>query len=393
MEIEEVLSYWRVIKKRLWLIILLFVATMAVVLVTTLTAAPVYSATVKLQVIGSEPQQVSLFSTVRASTVGDEIAGVQSEFTSILKNGLVAWRTIASLNLNMGAVDLLNAIGLVVDGEAIYVTAQADTPQKAEKIVNAHVDNALSYYREYRALPAKVTRQFLTQQVAAAGETLAETKDALLKFKLKNNIESLDRELLAYQDMIRTLETQRDASAVQEQSSRTLASAYRSEAASAKLEMDKVVITATATLALYRDEVGHYQELAVQHEAEAEAHKTAKGEYDQLISQKGAELLALIGLSKESGSLERAVSVAESNYNFLLSKENEAKLKETTALGVGYIQITEPARTPDAPAQSSLPKLAALGAVSSILAGIIFAFILEFLEGLGRAVSSKERAK
>jgi len=394
MEMEEVLGYWRVIRKRLWLILLLFVVTVGIILAISLTAAPVYRATVKLQVIGSEPQQVSLFGTVRAASVSEEIAAVQNEFASILKNGLVGWRTIASLNLSMGAYELLNLISVVRDGDSIYVTAEADTPQQAEAVVNAHVENALSYYRDYRALPARVTRQFLSQQTNAQGEILAEAKDALLRFKLKNNVESLDRELVAYQDMIRSLEAQRDGSVVEERRARTLATNYRTEAANARVELDKIATTeATATQAYWKETIQSYQREAVTQEALADGHKAAREEYDRLISQRGAELLALIGLSKEYSALQRAVSLAESNYNFLLSKENEAKLKEATVLGVGYIQIVEKARTPDAPAQSDLTRLLALGAIGSILAGIILAFILEFFESLGRAVTSKQRAK
>jgi len=391
MDAEEFLSYWRVIRKRLWLILLLFIATMGVILVMTLTAPPVYRATVKMQVIGSEPQQVSLFSPVYSGPVADEIAAVQGEFTSALKNGLVAWRTIASLNLSMGAIDLLDRISVSRDGDAVYVTAEADTPQEAEAIVNAHVDEALNYYREYRALPSRVTLQFLSKQVAGAGDTLAEAQDALLKFKLENNVESLPRELSAYQDLIRSLEAQRDASKMEELRAQETANAYRAEAARAKGELDKWIDNeeAIATQSYYKETMRRYEQLAADQDAIAAGHKVAKDEYEQLILRKESELLGLISLSEEYNKLERALGLAEGDYNFLLSKKNEAKLKETTALGIGYIQIVEPARTPDAPAQSDLLRLAAVGGVVSILVGIILAFVLEFFEQLGRAVAKK----
>lgn len=394
MDMEEFLTYWRVIRKRLWLILLLLIATLAVIVATSVTAPPVYRATVKLQVVGSEPQEVTLFSTVRAASLSEEIAATQNEFVSVLQNGLVAWRTIAALNLGMSAAELLDCISVSKDGDAIYVTVEADTPQAAEAIVNAHVDKALAYYRDYRALPARVTRQFLSQQVAAEGEKLSEAQDALLKFKLENNIDSLERELAAYQDMIRALKTQRDNTQVEELRARQKAAAYREEAAKAQAELGKWTETeASATQAYYKETVQRYERMAADEEAIAEGHKAAKEELDRLIMQKEAELLALIGLSAKHNELQRAVNLAEANYNFLLSKENEAKLKETTALGIGYIQIVEPARTPDAPAQSNLPRLVALGAVASLLAGVILAFILEFFEGLGRTVSTKEKAK
>jgi uncharacterized protein involved in exopolysaccharide biosynthesis len=392
MDINEFLNYWRVIKKRLWLILLIFLATMGVILATSLTAAPVYRASVKVQIIGSEPQQVSLFGQVRSASVSEELAAVQAEFRSVLSSGLVAWRTIASLNLSISAADLLAGITSVEDGDSMIVTAESDTPQLAEAIINAHVDNAIQYYRDYRALPARVTKQFLVQQVDAQGEILAEAKDALLKFKLKNNVDSMERELVAYQDMIRAYKNLRDTALIEEQRNLSEAASYRAAAEATRAELERVAPADTsAAYASYLDTIRVYQRQAAEFDAAASGQKTAAREYDQLIAQKEAELLALVGFSKEADALARAVSLAEQNYNFLLSKANEAQLKEATAQGVGYIQVVEKARTPDAPAKSNLPRLAAVGAVASLLAGIILAFVIEMFESLGRSVTSRER--
>jgi uncharacterized protein involved in exopolysaccharide biosynthesis len=390
MDITEFLTYWQVIRKRLWLIALLFIATMAVILVTGLTSPPVYRATVKLQVVGSEPEQVSLFGNVRTTTTTDEIATVQNEFVSVLKNGLVAWRTIAELNLSASALDVLNRISIVREGDAIYVTAEADTPQGAESLVTTHVDKAIQYYREYRALPARVAREFLTAQLQEAGDRLAQAKDALLKFKLQNNLDSLERELNAYQDIIRALEAQRDAASVEEQKALAVAQSYRAEAQKAQAELDKLSETA-ASRAYYQETARRFLQLAAEQDAAAAGHRAARAELDQQISQKESELLALIGLREKYDQLNREVALAEQDYNFLLAKENEARLKEAAALQVGYIQITEPARTPDAPAQSNLPRLAAVGGVTSLMVGIILAFVLEFIEGLSGALRRRGR--
>ncbi len=390
MEMSEFLTYWQVIRKRLWLIALLFIATMAVIVVTSLTSPPVYRATVKLQVVGSEPEQVSLFGNVRTTSTTDEIAAVEGEFVGVLKNGLVAWRTIAELNLSASALDVLNRISITREGGAIYVTAEADTPQGAESLVTTHVDKAIQYYREYRALPARVAREFLTQQLQVAGDRLAQAKDALLKFKLQNNLDSLERELNAYQDLIRALKAQRDAAQVDEQRALAAAEAYRAEAQKAQTEMEKLSETAVSR-AYYQEAVRRFLQLAAEQEAAAASHQAARSELDRQVAQKEAELLALIGLREKYDQLNREVALAEQDYNFLLSKENEARLKEAAALQVGYIQITEPARTPDAPAQSNLPRLAAIGGVTSLMVGIILAFIIEFVEGLSGAVRRRER--
>ena len=90
----------------------------------------------------------------------------------------------------------------------------------------------------------------------------------------------------------------------------------------------------------------------------------------------------LLALTTEFDGLLRAVGRVQSNYNFLTEKESEARLKVSQATNVSFIQIIEPARTPDRPAPSSTPKLLATGVVVSLLAGVILAFILEFLSSL-----------
>jgi len=391
MDIAELLSYWQVIRKRLWLILLIFVVVIGVILATSLTAAPVYRASVTVQVIGSESQQVSLFGTVRSASASEELAAVQADFRRVLSNGLVAWRTIASLNLSISATELLQGISSVEDGDSMVITAQAETPQLAEAIANEHVKQAIQYYRDYQALPSRVTKQFLIQQVEAQGEVLAEAKDALLSFKLKNNVDSLERELLAYQDMIRAYENERDTAAIEEQRARNVAGSYRAALDATKAEIARLGLDETSDeYAAYQDALRGYERQAADAEAAAAGHKIARDEYDQLVAKKEAELLAMVGISKEADALERAVSVAETNYDFLLSKANEAKLKEATAQGVGYIQITQEARTPDASAKSNLPRLLVVGAIASLLAGIILAFLIELFENLSRSVTARE---
>ena len=59
--------YLNIIRKRLWLIGLLFLVTVGVILAITYTAKPRYRATVRLQVMATYPSDVALFSTTRSS--------------------------------------------------------------------------------------------------------------------------------------------------------------------------------------------------------------------------------------------------------------------------------------------------------------------------------------
>ena len=73
------------------------------------------------------------------------------------------------------------------------------------------------------------------------------------------------------------------------------------------------------------------------------------------------------------------MSRAQSIYNFLTGKESKARLKKSQAANVSFIQIIEPARTPDRPAPSRTRNMLMVGTIVSLIGGTIFAFILEFL--------------
>jgi uncharacterized protein involved in exopolysaccharide biosynthesis len=132
---------------------------------------------------------------------------------------------------------------------------------------------------------------------------------------------------------------------------------------------------------------------ATNEEARALAARTEIQRLGTLIEDRGAELASLISLTEQYDALKQSLAQAESNYYFLSNKENEALLKEDQALNVGFIQIVEPARRPDQPAPSQMTRLLLVAGVSSILGGVILAFVLEFLSSVGRAMRQQAKAK
>ncbi|MBC7222865.1 MAG: hypothetical protein H5T59_01075, partial [Anaerolineae bacterium] len=132
MQDSDFLRAIRIIRKRLWLIALIFLVTMGVIFYTQLTAGEVYQAAVRLQVLAMEPGEVGLFSTFRAQGTSDEIIATQNEFIAVLQAGFVAWETVAELNLNMSAAQLLDRITILRDADFVTVVVQASTPQEAE---------------------------------------------------------------------------------------------------------------------------------------------------------------------------------------------------------------------------------------------------------------------
>jgi uncharacterized protein involved in exopolysaccharide biosynthesis len=362
----ETVSYFKIIAKRWWLIALILMVTIAVILLNSMTAKPVYRAFVKLQVIAAESQEVSLFAPARPVGSREEIVAVQVQFDAALRSGSVAWQTINDLGLGISAAELLSGLTVNADGEFLNVNSVAEDPLLVEAIATKHVENAFDYYGQIRAKPSTVALQFIQLQLVAEEQALAKAQDDLLEFKVEHNLDSLPREVTAIQDQLRDLHLERGKLVAEHEKAQAIADHYLTEAA-------KTGSTEAAV---------NYQRLAAGQDAIVAGLGAQEAQYDELIAQQEAKLVELLNLTIEFDALLRAVSRVQDNYSFLTGKENEARLKESQAKNVSYIQIVEPARTPDRPVPSQTPKLLAVGVLVSIIGGVILAFILEFLSSL-----------
>jgi uncharacterized protein involved in exopolysaccharide biosynthesis len=410
----DFLVYLNIIRKRLWLIILLLIVTVGVILAISYTAKPVYRATVRLQVLATDSAAVSLFTEYRASSTTTEIQQAQNDFMRALKSGFVAWRTIADLNLEIGALDLLAGLSTAVEGDYIVVTVESDDPASAEGIASRQVDNALTYYREGRATPSRVLLTFVTEQLSAAQQGMLDAENALFEFKKAHQIDSIDQETRALQDLTRNLRLERDRAEIEMRRADVFAGIYRAEQLKATQQADAIEraeleLQAAAaeeaasagtsagvdeqspaefapyTKKYYLDVARGHEATAIGYEAKRDGYAQSLTFYDDMISARSAELESLIKLYGEYNALARDLTRANANYTFLRDKQNEATLKQLQAERLGYIQITEPARKPDAPVPSKLPQFVAVGAVVSVLTGFVLSFFLEFVAALRKA--------
>ena len=381
MDVNELLTYFRVIRKRLWLILLLMLVTIGIIVAMVATEPPVYRATVRLQVVASDP----LFSPTATKASVEELIAARNEFASALSSAQVAWKTIGELELGIDALDLLNQIAIVKEDVFVTVNVEAKLPEDAFRIAEAHVNNALAYYRSGRARPARAFRDFLAAQLKEEGQSVSKANSELLDFRIKNNTLRPDSEALAYQSMIRDLQLERDRSEIEAIKAEAVAKDFLVKAQDAAVKADEAQARgATATTGYYTALVQKYASQILENEAAALAARAAMAQYDQVIAQKKAELSDFIRLGDRYNSLDTAVKRAESNYAFLLGKDNEARLRESQAKSVGFIDILEPARYPDKQAASKLLRLVLIGAIVSLLTGVILAFVLEFFESFGQ---------
>ena len=373
--------YGIILWKRLWIIVLLFAVTMSVILVSAVTAKPAYEAAVRLQVIPMESEQVGLYSTIKGSPDSDPIDLTAFQFSQIVRSGSVGWRTIAQLGLNTDAETLLRGIRTSQEYDFITVVALADDPQTAEQIVNTQVENGLTTFRQNRARPAVVTGEFLSQQLIDAEQTLAAAESDLLRFNLNHNLESLEREILAYQDTIRNLRKAQEDTGLEVARTSARVGTLEAEASAA----DVAARAATPKSDAEADAIRRADALrsaAANLRSDLSGYRAVETGYDRMIARWETELTSLIALTSEDQRLNNAVNLARNRRDFLSAKALEAKLKQQQGLEVGYLKIIEPARRPDQPLPNRTLQIALIGGALSIVAGVILAFLFELIESL-----------
>lgn len=432
---RDLRGYGAILRRWLWLILLLAAVTVAVIYVRTSSAPPVYQASVTLQVIALEPEEVTLYSPLRGTVADEQIRAVRDEFVTILENPTIAWRTVGALDLDIDADELYDYINVRPEAEFIYVQAKAIGPQAAEDLATTFVSQGLEYYARVRSLPAEVSAQFIAEQLQDSQQRLAEAEQRLLDFKLKHRVDSLHPEISTLYGIVRAVEQDRDGARVERERALALsqqmqvnaaAALAQAEQATADAEEQRVALDALrksqaqlaeleeagqepepeavegedilaqieetqAKLEAAEASAKYYQDLARSLEASAasqaalaQAAGKAEAEYGQIIADREAELASLIGLGAEYDTLEDSLEEARSRVSFLAEKSYEAEVKKSQAAGAGYLQVIEPAHTPGSPMSSRLWQKMAIGAVASLIVGTILAFLLEIATGRRR---------
>ncbi len=429
-------DYIDIIKKRWWLFILLPAVTAAAILVISFVSQPEYIATERLQVLPGDTLLVSLFSRTPILTTEQQLQSVHDDFYDVIRSPGVAWKTIADLNLDMSAEELISRIDTQHVTEFITVSARMPSPELAKEVVTVHTQNAIEAFRAIKIAPAQNTLNFLNQQVKEQDKALAEARQALQKFQLEHEVSTLPDEISAEQDFLRRLTADRDQLRTEAARTHALAESYRqqaeesrSKAATLQSELDAgqtrdlgetTPITGTATVtntqpitatdatssaAVYispadaaatRTKITQLLDAANKLEAKAQeqqviaaGHEAAIKDYDRILDEREQQITFLMGLQDQYAELQNNVRVQQGSFDFLVDKTNEARLKVDQG-GQGYLEVVSPARQPHAPEPKHTPQILLIGILASLLLALLLAFALELIERGAGAASRQE---
>jgi uncharacterized protein involved in exopolysaccharide biosynthesis len=331
MEIQDLLRYFKIIRRWWWVVILLFGATVGTMLVVAFLTEVQYEATVTVQVSAPAPQEVPLYSEFGRQSVRDEIVRTRDSFRELLLEGDIPYRALEALpDIQMRGGELRDRITIDIpeNSQLMHVRVRALDSETAALLANTLVETGLGRYGQLLAQPTANTRQFIERELEDTREELTAAEAELVQFKIANKIGNLNSAISDHYSLGRSLMMQRDL-------------------AWAGGDRDK-----------------------------AQA-------LEEIILKREAELQNMIGLSAEYYELADRVERVRATYDYLLDRRSEAQIKENQILAMGSIQIITPARPPQKPVSAIDSKLIVLGSVVSILAGVLLTFLLEYLEIAG----------
>ncbi len=384
-------TYWNVVRRYLWFLVALVLATVGTTAYLVYRTPPKYQARERLQVVAFEPGQVSLFSPERTGLTSDEVRRTRNDFLATIQDRGVAWQTIAQLHLNMNADELLSHITLPSEeGEFVTVLATGDTPQQAQEIVTTHVQNALKTYRETRVRSVDANQEFLKEQLTQIENKLSQAEDDLTHFKLDHNMVSLDDAIKAHEVSINSLRAQVETLEVDMARAKALAKQYR-EAEKDSLEKAEEAPEKSATKDYYVQEARDYHAEAVKQDALAAAKQAAIEASQRMLQEEQNTLVNLLSLEKSYNALERKVDDLEGERKFIQEKLFEANVKSAQIEKVGYLQVVTIAKTPERPLPKPILRWSVVSGVVSLLAGLILVFLMAAIFGTGHA--SEQTAK
>ena len=336
----ELINLLRILRRWLWLIVLVALVSGLTVWLSQCSAKPIYEARVKLQLTTPQQTDVTLYDEYRYVELREEMALTRNNFAEVLQAREVYDQTVSQLGLAGEDAAYMLETSLVRDTDFIYIIAQARTASLAEEIANAHTKAAMTYFGELRAKPANAAKDFFAEQLQLAKEELQSAEDAFADFQVQNGAASLEDELVTQQNLLEQLRLERDRAALAESNSGTGSTA----------------------------------------------------EIDKLIVQRRDELERLVALAPRYNTLAEDVRQTREKYQHLLEKYTEAELKANEVQATSFVQVVEPAGAPSHPV-SDMNKILVLAIVGGLGLGILLAFVLEYITGFEKTKATPADAK
>ncbi|MDR7545147.1 MAG: polysaccharide biosynthesis tyrosine autokinase [Armatimonadota bacterium] len=438
----EFWRYYRVLRRRRWIILAAVVACLTVVVVTDRPRAADYQATATLTIAAPDERRL-LFVFAGGGTL--DRPDLQTALAlELIRSRTVAERVVQRLNLDIHPAELQFRIRAEKDraSELVRVTVTGRTAAEAIVLANAVAEVAAAYHQEVNRREATLAREFVERQIGEVETALRRAEEALLTFRQRNpglgqagaqagRLASLESSLQAVEVDLRQVEARlaavRRRMAEQDPTRSQQEIVDNPVARQLRAELVQLEVALTSEMAVHTPE----HPTVLQLQAKIDAVKRRLGQelarvvaselvqanpvYDLLAQSRIALETDRVALQAkrealqraladtrrdlpdayrrelEHSRLARAVEVLSTRYRDLQNRLGEVRIKEQEAQHRGTLTLVDRATTAQpAPFRGQRFRLT-LAAVLGLLAGVGLSFFLEYLDNTVKTARDAEQ--
>lgn len=190
-DINDLKQYFHIIIKRIWLVALCFVISIAVTVVNMVREVPVYRAYASVVL----SRGLYLPDRLRDRDLENALGDVIDTQMRILQSGIIMSKARERLPYSAAEfAEKVDRVSIYPLGRAaiLVVSVEAYDPQFAADYANAIVDAYLEYKAEERMETSQATVISLTQQANRLREELKRAEERLIAFKRENSVVAIE---------------------------------------------------------------------------------------------------------------------------------------------------------------------------------------------------------
>lgn len=381
---EEInlLDYWRVVRKRAWLIVALCTLSVLVSLGHSLWLPKIYESTATILAPPEGTRGgLGLASTLAASGVMQLAGGLslpsltpqRDILLSLLKSRTMAGRVVQQFNLQefyeakfeSDAIRHLQSVTNIMlskDG-IISIKVEAIDPQLAADMANFYIDSLDRMVMRLEITEASKQRTFISERLVQTQRELRQAEEALRQFQELHRAISLPEQAKGAVEVAAQLRGEIMASEVQLEVMRNFATEANPEVVKLKRRIEEM------KRHLGQMQYGKGWTLPAESRNHGESYSEIHVPFSQ-IPELGLEL----------ARLTRGVKVQETVYTLLTQQLEQSKIAEARDMPV--VRALDTAVPADRKVKPKIKLNMAIAGITSLFLGIFLAFFLEYLAGL-----------
>jgi polysaccharide biosynthesis transport protein len=428
------------LRRRVRLFAYIVAGVIAAVALVTLTTPKSFTTFVKMiagnpNAVAANPQAQTGLPVLNALLLSNAAQSAET-YAELIGETPVVQRVIDNLRLKTDVRTLQAAVKVkpVTNTNIIALEVAWSDPQTSAKIANEFASVFLAREAELVSSQANGALDVLSRQLPSARQKLDQAEQAVSKFEISHNIADLTTQTTSTLNAASAIEAKinqveldkKNADAQISSLSASLAGMTPTTGGGGTIAQNPVLPTLNQRLADLQVQLGSaqknytdshptvinlkqqiadvkrqiahtpatirqssstvanpvYQSTLQQLSANRAASSSAAAQLARLLQQRSAinpQLAALPGQAQKLAELKRQQVIAETTYNALQSKYNDAMISRTT--GISDVTITQPASASLATKTPHVMLNLVIGAIVAVLLGLGIVFLVEFFDG------------